>query len=556
MFLELLNSSPSALAVIILALTITLGLGLGQIRIWGVGLGVSGVLFSGLVLGNYGLRLDESILNFVRDFGLILFIFAVGLQVGPGFADSLKRRGLVLNALASGVVVLATILVIVFISVLDQPPAALIGVLSGATSSTPALAAASQSLEDLAPATLSQDISYLGLGCALTYPFSVVGVIIAMILTRLFGRIDIVQEMRLMEEQSKLLHPAMDTRNLLVTNTNLFGKPLSSIPGLEDMGVTISRVMENDAVLAATPDTVLKNNMIVHVVGESEQLDRASLIIGPEVDTKLEAAHGKLEVRYLLVTNNTALGKSLQSLHLTADHGVTVTRIRRAGMELAPRRYLNLHFGDKVVCVGQKEHMDRAELILGNSAKAFDQPHILPLFVGVALGVLVGLVPIAVPGLSAGFKLGLAGGPLLVAIVLSRIQHFAGMTWYLPSSASALLREVGISLFLACVGLGAGNGFFAAVFSDTGALWLGIGVVVTLLPLLVIAFIGRVFCHFNYATLCGLLVGSMTSAPTLSFAVDMLDSDVPASIYATVYPLATILRILSAQGLVVLYFSA
>lgn len=555
MFLEYVTSNPSALAVVTLAVTVAGGLALGHLRLCGVGLGISGVLFSGLVFGNFGLTLNAAILNFVRDFGLILFIFAVGLQVGPGFADSLKRRGLILNALASSVVVMAVLLTVLFIVVFGQPPAALIGVFSGATSSTPALAAASQSLEELAPATLSQDLSFLGLGCALAYPFSVVGVIIAMILTRIVGRIDIRQEMRLMEEQSRLLHPPMDMRNMRVTNQNLFGKTLDAIPGLEDMGVTVSRVMEDDKVFAATPDTVLKPDMIIHAVGELSQLDRVSLIVGPEVETKLEAIHGHLEVRYLLVTNSGAIGKTLHALHLTPDHGISVTRIRRAGMELAPRRYLSLHFGDKVVCVGHKEHLDRAGQILGNSAKAFDQPHVLPLFVGVALGVIAGSIPIVLPGLSSGFKLGLAGGPLLVAILLSRIQHFAGMTWYLPTSASALLREVGICLFLACVGLAAGNGFFEAVFSDTGLLWLGLGAVVTLVPLLVAAFLARVVFHFNYATLCGLLVGSMTSAPTLSFAVDMLDSDIPSSVYATVYPMATILRLLSAQGLVMLFFA-
>ena len=555
MFFDFISNNPSALAVITLALTIAGGLALGHVRVWGVGLGISGVLFSGLVFGNFGLTLDPAILNFVRDFGLILFIFAVGLQVGPGFADSLKRRGLILNAIASGVVVLAVLLTVLFIWLFGQPPAALIGVFSGATSSTPALAAAAQSLEELAPATLSQDVSMLGLGCALAYPFSVVGVIIAMILTRLVGRIDIRQEMRLMEEQARLLHPPLEMRNMRVTNQNLFGKTLDSIPGLEDMGVTISRVMEDGKVFAATPGTELKPDMIIHAVGERGQLDRASLIIGPEVETRLEAAHGELEVRYLLVTNSAAIGKTLQALHLSPDQGITVTRIRRAGMELAPRRYLSLHFGDKVVCVGHRDHLDRAESILGNSSKAFDQPHVLPLFVGVALGVLVGSLPLAIPGLSSGFKLGLAGGPLLVAILLSRVQHFAGMTWYLPSSASALLREVGISLFLACVGLAAGNGFFEAVFSDTGLLWLGLGAAVTLVPLLVASFVARVIFRFNYATLCGLLVGSMTSAPTLSFAVDMLDSDIPASVYATVYPMATILRLLSAQGLVMVFFA-
>lgn len=547
------GSNPSVQTLVVLALTVVCGLALGQIRMRGIGLGVSGVLFSGLFWGYMGLPVNTTIVGFVSDFGLICFIFAVGLQVGPGIADSFRQKGLLLNMLAAGITLGAIALTMLFIVASGQPASAVIGVFSGATTSTPALAAASQAVTDLAPADLSAQLTNMSLGCALAYPFGVVGVIVAMLIARRAGRIDITQEMRLLEEQSRLLHPPMSIRNLEVTNANLHGRPLSAIPGLEDMGVTISRVMEGNTVRAASPDTVLKPGMLVHVVGEERQLDRASLIIGPAVDTPLEASHGQLEIRYLLVTNGKALGKSLQSLHLTQDHGVTVTRIRRAGTELAPRRYLSLHFGDKVVCVGQKEHMDRAEQILGNSAKAFEQPHILPLFVGILLGVLAGSVPIAFPGLSAGFRLGLAGGPLLVAILLSRVQRFAGMTWYLPSSASSLLREMGISLFLACLGLNAGGSFVNADLGAAGWTWFAFGVCITLLPLLAAALLGRTVFRLDYATLCGLLAGSMTSAPTLAFAVELLDSDVPSSVYAAVYPLSTILRLLAAQGLVLLF---
>ncbi len=554
MSFDFITNNPSALAIIILALTIGIGLLIGQLRVWGLSLGVSGVLFSGLILGNIGLELDPVILAFIRDFGLVFFIFAVGLQVGPGFVDTFKRRGLVLNALATFVVLMAVVLVVLFITFLDEPPAALIGIFSGATSSTPALAAAFQTIEEMRLPTTAQDFNNLGLGCALSYPFSLVGVIIAMVIVRIVGRINIVQEVQSMQEHIKLLHPALGMRNLRVTNQNLFGNSIEAIPGLEDMGVTISRIMDDDKVFAPTPDTVLKQGMLVHVVGEQQQLDRASLIIGPEVDTRLENIPGKLEVRNLLVTKSKAIGKSLQALHLTSDHGISVTRIRRAGMELAPRRYVTLHFGDKVICVGHKEHLDWAEEVLGNSTKVFDHPQILPLFVGVALGVIAGSLPIMLPGLSSGFRLGLAGGPLLIGILLSRIQHFAGMTWYLPTSASSLLKDMGLSLFLACVGLSVGVGFFEAAFNATGVLWMGLGVLVTLVPLLLGAFIGRVFLRFNYTTLCGLFAGSMTSTSTLSFATEMLESDEPSAVFATVYPLSTILRLLSAQVLTVVVF--
>lgn len=551
-----LGDGVGASSMVALGLTVAFGLAVGQVRVGGVSLGVSGVLFSGLLLGHFGLTLNPEVSVFVGDFGLIVFIFAVGLQVGPGFVDSLRRKGLLLNALAAGGVLTAVALGVGLVWLSGLPASAVVGAFSGATTSTPALAAASQTVQELGVPELAQHLANLSLACALAYPFGILGVILAMLLTRWVGKIDIQEELRQLEEQARQQHPTMAYRNLQVTNANLYGRPLSSIPGLEDMGVTISRVMENGEVMAATPDTTVKEGMLVHVVGEPRQLDRAELIIGPEAETRLEEHRGQLEVRYLLVTESNALGKTLQTLQLTPDHGITVTRIRRAGMELAPRRFRTLHFGDKVVCVGPAAALDHAEHVLGNSNKAFDQPHLLPLFVGITLGVLVGSIPFAFPGLSSGFKLGLAGGPLLVAIVLSRVQRAAGMTWYLPSSASILMREMGICLFLACIGLNAGSSFLEAALSGTGLSWIGIGACITLLPLLVMAWAGRRLFRLNYATLCGLLVGTMTSAPTLAFAVDMLDSDEPSSVYATVYPLATILRILAAQGLILLFYAS
>ena len=549
------GSNTVAMSIALLSACIALGLGAGQIRWKGIGLGVSGVLFSGLLLGHFGYTMDASVLAFVRNFGLILFIFAVGLQVGPGFTEAFRSKGLLLNGLASGVTLAEAALCVMALWLTQQPAAALVGVFSGAVTSTPALAAASQTLSEMLTTGVPEQLTNLSLGYAVAYPFGVLGVIVAIICLRAAWKVDIPAEVQLLEEASRRDHPVMHTRNLKVTNPNLFGKPLSSLPGLEDMGVTISRVMVGQSVRLATPDTELQQDMIVHAVGDQTHLDRAELIIGPRVETELQASHGKLEIRYLLVTSNKAIGKTLQQLHLLPEDGVTVTRIRRAGVELAPRRYLALHFGDKIVCVGQSLHMARAEKILGNSSQMFNKPNVLAVFVGIAIGVVVGCIPIAIPGMSQGFRLGLSGGPLLAAIVLSRIQHFAGVTWYLPNSASTLLREMGLALFLACVGLEAGGGFVEAVLSDAGLVWMGIGAVITLVPLLLIGWLGRVVFRLNFVTLCGLIVGSMTSAPTLSFAVNLLKSDVPSTIYATVYPLATILRLLAAQGLVMLFLA-
>lgn len=331
----LVGDGIGAQSVFVLALTIAIGLAIGQIKFWKLSLGVSGVLFSSLLLGNSGVELDQDILLFTRDFGLILFIFSVGLQVGPGFTDSLRQGGLALNALSAGIVAAGFALVLLFAFWFGSSPAALIGLFSGGTTSTPALAAATQTAGELVDkeelALVNLD---LGLGYALAYPFGVIGVIIAMLLIRVIGRIDIANEMKSLEEILHRRHSAMHIRNLKLTNANLIGKHLSSIPGLEDMGVTISRVMDDGHVYPADPEMELKEGMIVHVVGDAEQLDRAELIIGPPVASKLRASHGHLEIRSLLVTNSRAIGSTLRALQLTPEHGVTVTRIRRSGMEL------------------------------------------------------------------------------------------------------------------------------------------------------------------------------------------------------------------------------
>ena len=553
---SLFSANSGALTIFLLAVTISLGLGFGQIRVCRVSLGVSGVLFSGLLLAGLGVELNASLLGFVRDFGLVMFIFAIGLQVGPGFSDSLRRGGFLLNALAAGIVAVGFVLACAFVGLTGQSPAGIIGIFSGGTTSTPALAAASQTLEELAPAASLPAISEdLGLGYAIAYPFGIIGVIAAMLIVRTAGRIRIPDELRELERRQPHTHTRMHTRNLQLANANLDGSLLGDIPGLDVMGVTISRVMEGDKVLPAVPSLRLKMGMVLHAVGETSQLDRAELIIGPQVATTLKASDGRLEVRSLLVTSNKSIGATLRSLQLLPEHGITVTRIRRSGMELPPRPDMPLHYGDKLVCVGPHGVMDSAEHLLGNSVRQLNMPNVLPIFVGIALGVLVGSVPIVIPGVSSGVRLGLAGGPLLISILLSRVQHFAGLTWYLPTSAAVLLRETGICLFLSCVGLSAGKGFQAALFSSTGALWLFLGFCITLLPLLLGAWVARRFFRMDYITLCGLLVGCMTSAPTLAFAVNMLDNDTPSAVYATVYPFSTILRIAAAQALVLLFFA-
>lgn len=553
-FTNLFLGHGAAQSVVVLALAIVLGLAIGLVQFRGIRLGVGGVLFSGLALAHFGLKIDHQVLEFVREFGLILFVFSIGMQVGPSFVDSLRRRGLRLNLMATLIVMLGVLTTVICYVSFDLPLAVAVGLFSGGVTNTPSLAAASQVFMELGPTpeVAAIAVAEAGLGYAVAYPFGIFGIILVMLLTRFVFRINPEQELREMEAQAKAQEVHLKNSTVRVANPNIFGQKLSEVQGLYDAGLVISRVREpNDTGQhPATPDTVLRENMLLHAVGDDAGIKRLQILIGPETDVDLRTQPGPLEIRHLLVTRHEATGKSVQQLGLVAMHGVTVTRIIRAETEFSPQGNVNLHFGDKVVAVGDTIALQRAETLLGNSAKALSHPHVLPIFLGIMLGTVLGSIPVAIPGLPSGVKLGLAGGPLLVAILLSRVHHFAGMIWYLPTSANLILREIGIALFLACVGINAGDRFVGALVDGSGLYWMSIAACITFFPLLIAAIIGRVFLKCNYASLCGLLSGSMTDPPALAFANQMLGSDAPASVYASVYPLTMILRILMGQLLV------
>lgn len=558
-FSQLFFGGGAAQATVVLALTIILGLALGLAQFRGIRLGVGGVLFSGLALGHFGLSVNHSVLEFVREFGLILFVFSIGMQVGPGFVDSLRRRGVRLNLVATLIVMLGAAGAVIGFFAFDLPLPVAVGLFSGGVTNTPSLAAASQVFMELAatPELADKAVGEASLGYAVAYPFGILGIILTMVLARVIFRINVAQDMRQMEEQAKVRYPTLENLTVCVSNPNVFGRMLGAVPGLTARGLTISRVREpgeDGEVRIPSADCVLREGMLVHAVGDAAGLERLKMLLGPPARTDLQTVPGPLDFRQLLVTRRGAAGKSPRALNLTWTHGITITRILRAETEFSPGPGVNLHFGDKVGAVGDAASLDRAERILGNSAKALKQPHVLPIFLGIALGAVLGSIPVSIPGLPSGIKLGLAGGPLLVAILLSRVHTFAGMIWYLPTSANLILREVGISLFLACVGLNAGDRFVGALMDGTGFHWMAVGACITFFPLLTGALLGRLLLGFNYPTLCGLLAGSMTNPPALAFATQTLDSDAPASVYASIYPLTMILRILMGQLLVLLLY--
>lgn len=556
-FSQLFFGHGIAQAIVALSLAVVIGLALGQIRIRGVCLGVGGVLFSGIALAHFGIRVEPEILEFAREFGLILFVFTVGMQVGPGFVDSLRRRGLFLNLAAVLIAVLGVAMAVVCRFALDLPVPVAVGLLSGAVTNTPSLAAASQAFTEIMPEAAQEAVASAGMAYAVAYPFGILGIILTMLLIRLFFRISPERELDALRRLDAVHHPPLLARTYLVSNPNLEGLSIRHFLEMYSLDLVISRVKdpEGEAFHAVRPDTVLQDKMLIHAVGREAQLEKLRVLAGPHRPDEKPDMSGPLVIRRLLVTRSRAAGKSVQTLGLTPESGVTVTRIIRAGVEFTAGPGVHLHYGDKLVCLGEAQDLERAGQAVGNSEKALDHPHLMPIFLGILCGVLVGSIPVAIPGLPSGIKLGLAGGPLLVAIILSRVNHFAGMVWYLPVGANLVLREVGIALFLACVGLNAGAGFMSTLLDGDGLLWMAAGACITFFPLIITAVLVRVYLKYDYASICGLLSGSMTDPPALAFSIQMLGSDAPSSVYATVYPLTMIMRILSAQMLVLgLYY--
>lgn len=550
---QLFAERSVASAVISIAVAGAAGAALGKVKVRGVGLGVAGVLFAGLAIGHRGLAIDAHVLEFVREFGLILFVYTLGLQIGPGFVGSLRSRGLVLNGFAAAIVLLGTLIAAFLIASGRASTAAGAGLLSGATTNTPSLAAGQQALAQLG----ADDTAALqGLAYAVAYPFGIVGIILTLLLIRVAFHVDVKAEVVAAEVAATPHGPRPSTRNLEVRNENLAGIPLGKIPGLSAMQVVVSRISRGGKVEVARPETELHVGDILLAVGPDHDLDQLRIIVGAEVSFDLRAVPGPITTRRLIVTQSHVLGKPLAELTTFAQHQVAITRVTRGGLELSPSPAFRLHFGDILMVVGEGQAIVAVASEVGDSPRALEAPQPIPFFVGIALGVLVGSVPIALPGLPAAMRLGLAGGPLVVAILLSRLAHTGPLVWHLPPSSNHMLREVGITMFLAAVGIKSGERFVDVLTGGDGFVWLGYGVLITVLPILCVGLLARLWKKLNYAELCGLLAGSMTDPPALAFAQQTTDSDVPAVAYATVYPLVMLLRVLCAQVLVFLLYQA
>lgn len=544
------SSDSVAYALLVLSGVAAAGLAFGSVSLRGVKLGVAGVLFAGLLAGRGGLAPDAHFLEFLRELGLVLFVYTVGLQLGPGFISAFRKDGLKLNLLAAGVVTCGFAIAAAAALWLGVDPAAAVGLFSGATTNTPSLAA-SQEVMRAAGAT-ERTLGAATAGYAVAYPFGVVGIIVVMLASRAGFRVDVKREAAEYEMAEGQVEQ-LGVMNLRVTNPNLFGLAIERIPALAGGGV-VSRVRSQGKVSVARPETILHEGDVLLVVGTEQGLEQLRLIIGEKVAADLREQASGLASRRLVVTHGRALGKSLHELSLAARYGTTITRVIRADVELAALPSLRVQYGDVLVAVGESSAIEEAAKEFGNSAKALKHPQLVPLFLGIGAGIVLGSVPISVPGLPVPVRLGYAGGPLLAAIVLANVGRIGRLVWYLPTSANYALREIGIVMFLAAVGLRSGERFFDAITTGEGLTWMAVGAAVTLIPLALAAFAAQAVLRLNYLTSCGLLAGSMTDPPALAF-VDSLSSCRAAAVsYAAVYPLTMILRIVLAQVLAGLLF--
>ena len=550
---ELHRTQPIAHSVGVLAIVCVLGMALGSIKFQGIGLGTSGVLFAGILVGHFGQSVDHHTLEFVKEFGLILFVFTIGLQLGPGFFAALKQQGVRMNVLATIIVVLGAISAPLIGWLASFDSAAVLGIFSGASTNTPSLGAGVQTLS-MIPGIEPARLTLPALAYAVTYPIAIIGIIGSLLLLKQVFRIDPIREAAEFTARSRQQVVPLERRTFIVTNANLEGLRLDAIPGRIETGVTISRIRHGAETHVATDATILHCDDALVVVGTRAGLDQFCRVIGRQTDEDLTLTDGSLTFRRVVVTDRSALGKTVGELNLDDRFGVVVTRVTRSDIELSAVPGLRLQFGDQLQIVGNESDLDRAAVAVGNSLKELNETHFIPFFIGIALGIAAGTLPIAFPGMPQPLRLGLAGGPLIVALILGRVGRIGRHVWHMPVNTNLAFREFGIALFFASVGLSAGEKFFATVFSATGLQWLLAGACVTVVPLLLVGVVARVMLKMNYIDLSGLLAGSMTDPPALAFASNITRSDGPAVTYATVYPLTTLLRILCAQILAIVLF--
>lgn len=551
-WLQTLFLDPDSVAHIVLlyAFVIAAGVLLGKIKIFGISLGVTFVLFAGIVAGHFGFTGNESILSFIQDFGLILFVFCIGLQVGPSFFSSFKKGGISMNVIAMGIVVLNIAVALALYYVLNGrvDMAMMVGILCGAVTNTPGLGAANEALHEL-------DYSgpEIAMGYACAYPLGVIGIIASTIAIRYICGVNLKkEEERIQQEEEENPHMKPYVMHLLMHNDALNGKTLSQVTDFLGRDFVCTRILHDGHVSIPTAETVFCMGDQLFVVCAEDDAEAIIAFIGPKIEVNWEKQDTPMVSRRILITQPKINGKTLGELHFRSMYGVNVTRVNRSGMDLFAACNLTLQVGDRVMVVGPEDAVERVARLLGNQLKRLDHPNIVTIFVGIFLGILFGSLPIAIPGMPTPLKLGLAGGPLIVAILIGRFGYKLKLVTYTTMSANLMLREIGLVLFLASVGVKAGGSFVQTVVEGDGLLYVGCGFLITVIPLLVMGMVARWKYKINYFTLMGLIAGSNTDPPALAYANQSCSNDAPAVGYSTVYPLAMFLRILTAQLLILL----
>ena len=549
--------SDIALTVSVLALVAVVGLWIGNIKIRGIGFGIGGVLFGGIIVGHFvdqaGITLSSPMLHFIQEFGLILFVYTIGIQVGPGFFASLRVSGLRLNLFAILIVILGGLVTTLLHKIFAIPLPVVLGIFSGAVTNTPALGAGQQILRDLGePFNV---VDQMGMSYAMAYPFGICGILLTMWLVRLFFRINVDKEAQQFDEQAGSGHSHLKTINIRVENPNLNRMAIQDVPVINSDKIICSRLKRGETLMVPSPTTIIETGDLLHLVGEAADLHNAQLVIGKEVETSLSTRGTDMKVERVVVTNEKVLGKKIRDLHYKQRYDVVISRLNRAGVELVASSNASLQFGDILNLVGRPAAIEAVASDLGNAQQKLQQVQMLPVFIGIGLGVLLGSIPLFIPGFPVALKLGLAGGPLIMALILGRIGSIGKLYWFMPPSANLALRELGIVLFLSVVGLKSGGDFVETLLHGEGLSWIGYGIFITGIPLLTVGILARIFAKMNYLTLCGMLAGSMTDPPALAFANNLhATSGAAALSYATVYPLVMFLRIITPQLLAVLFW--
>ena len=550
--------SDIALTVSILALVAVVGLFIGNVKFRGIGLGIGGVLFGGIIVGHFvsqaGMTLSSDMLHVIQEFGLILFVYTIGIQVGPGFFASLRVSGLRLNLFAVLIVIIGGLVTAILHKLFDIPLPVVLGIFSGAVTNTPALGAGQQILRDLG--TPMEMVDQMGMSYAMAYPFGICGILFTMWMLRVIFRVNVETEAQQHESSRTNGGALIKTINIRVENPNLHDLAIKDVPILNGDKIICSRLKREETLKVPSPDTIIQLGDLLHLVGQPADLHNAQLVIGQEVDTSLSTKGTDLRVERVVVTNENVLGKRIRDLHFKERYDVVISRLNRAGVELVASGDISLQFGDILNLVGRPSAIDAVANVLGNAQQKLQQVQMLPVFIGIGLGVLLGSIPVFVPGFPAALKLGLAGGPLIMALILGRIGSIGKLYWFMPPSANLALRELGIVLFLSVVGLKSGGDFIHTLVDGEGLSWIGYGALITAVPLITVGILARMLAKMNYLTMCGMLAGCMTDPPALAFANNLHPTSGAAALsYATVYPLVMFLRIITPQLLAVLFWS-